>query len=80
MFKAVDVETDEMAAWVRWAYPHALTVEEKAMRAEEKARKDAKDDFPEGANEEAFQQFFGAIDEMRKKHVVDSEYYGQSLF
>jgi hypothetical protein len=89
LFKITEAATGRVVAWSRWGYPFSLTDEEKARRDAETAREDKEREeaeraagksgkWPEGANEEACREYFGAMDGMRGKYMKWDQDYSSS--
>ncbi len=91
LFKVTEAATGRLAALCNWGYPFSLTDEEKAARDAEKAREEKRWDeaeratgksmrFPEGANNEACKEFYGALEAMREKYIRwDQDYSKRPL-
>ena len=81
-FKTVHTASGKLASWGRWVFPHPApnpqTEEEKAEE-ERRDKEENRPDLPEGANIEACEEFFGALDKSQKKWVVDEEMYVMGL-
>lgn len=86
LFKIADLSTGRVCAFIRWAYPYVFTAEEKALKKREeeelerKKKEGTDDSWPKGANLEALDKKFGALDRMREKNVNEEDTYGESPF
>lgn len=84
-FKITEEHSGKLVAFLRWAFPHVLTDEEKAERAKEKAEREkmreetGKDpNWPMGANLEVCDEKFGGLERFKEKYVDETETYGMS--
>jgi hypothetical protein len=59
-----------MAAFVRWAYPHEASEEEKDS---------VMSSGPEGGNVELMNRMYGPLDFYREKYVKNDETYGEDI-
>jgi hypothetical protein len=65
-----------MAAWMRCAFPHALTEEEKERRKLEKEEREKRDgQWPKGANMEVIAAKFGSLVKLKEKYCDDATTY-----
>jgi len=80
-YKMTETNTGIMAAWMRCAFPHSLTEEEKEKRKlqeQERAKRDGQ--WPRGANLEVIGAKFGMLMKLKEKYCNDLEtYYLQLL-
>ncbi|RDL41914.1 Acyl-CoA N-acyltransferase [Venustampulla echinocandica] len=81
VFKITDPNTGKACAFIRWAYPHVFTEEQKAQRKQEekeleRRKKEGTDDsWPRGANLEALDAKFSALDRIREETVDETNTY-----
>jgi hypothetical protein len=78
-YKMTERNTGNMAAWMRCAFPHALTEEEKKKRKQEKEEREKRDgQWPKGANLEVVGAKFGTLMNLKEKYCDDAETYCES--
>lgn len=81
-FKTVHTASGKLASWGRWVFPHQKAnpqTDEEKVEEERRDKEENRPDFPEGANIEGCQEFFGALEKSQKKWVVEDEMYVMGL-
>lgn len=73
-WKLSDKNGSKLVAFAKWKYPYRLTAEQQA----EKAKLDLGRSYPPGTNEELYEQFFGRLDNLRKKYLDEEKDYCES--
>ncbi|KAI4102254.1 MAG: hypothetical protein L6R37_004504 [Teloschistes peruensis] len=69
--KVVETETGKLVGFSKWKYAYSLTPEQQA----EKKKLDTKRTYPEGTNVALYEQFFGELDNLRKKNCDEYKDY-----
>jgi len=78
-YKMTERNTGNMAAWMRCAFPHALTEEEKKKGKQENEEREKRDgQWPKGANLEVVGAKFGTLMNLKEKYCNDAETYCES--
>ncbi len=75
IYKIIETNTGNLAAWMRCVFPHVLSEEEKEEREQERAKREREGMWPKGANLEAVGAKFGVLRQLKERYVDDAETY-----